>query len=69
MSEPDPTMRAEESRAAHDDARGDPDESLLVGARMTFRERLEWNEAMVSLWARWHPDLARRVWIDREPIR
>lgn len=44
-------------------------DALLVGARMSFRERLQWNAEMVALWARGHPELARRVLIEREPWR
>jgi hypothetical protein len=62
-------LRVEESRAPDTATALEPDESLLVGSRMTFRERLEWNEGMVALWARWNPDLAHSVWIEREPIR
>jgi len=44
------------------------DDALLSGAALTFRQRLAWNAEMVALWARWNPDLARRVWIDRESL-
>jgi len=44
------------------------DNTLLDGAALSFRERLEWNAKMVALWARWNPDLARRVWVERRPL-
>ena len=45
------------------------DEALLVGARMSLRERLEWNARMIELWARWNPELAQRVLVDRVALR
>lgn len=69
MSDAEQYIRVNESALHERSPLEQADESLLIGGRMTFRERLEWNEVMVGLWARWHPDLARRVWIERESIR
>jgi hypothetical protein len=44
------------------------DEVLLSSHARTFRERMQWNQEMVALWARWHPELARRILIERRSI-
>jgi hypothetical protein len=44
------------------------DDVLLRGHARTFRARLRWNQEMVAMWARWHPELARKILIERYSI-
>lgn len=44
------------------------DDVLLRSHAQTFRERMQWNQEMVAMWARWHPELARKILIERRSI-